>query len=1007
MSAGSTPAEIAAADGFRRILDAERDGGQVDVDSFLGELAPEARGILRRMLADLALLRRRRDELGAAPSEGLVISNYRLERRLGCGGASTVWEAFEERLNRSVAVKLLHPHLALSERQLERFEREARLAASVRHPGLIVIHEVGRERSQPFLVEELIPDGVTLADWVAKRRDGAPDAPGHREFARLMQAVCAAVGALHQRGMAHRDLKPGNILIRPDGEPVVTDFGLAALVEGEPLSTTSLRGGTPFYIAPEQVLGQGSVDVRSDVFSLGVTLYECLTGQRPFEGDTPAVVGRRVTEELPQRPRQVAPGLPKDLEAICLVALEKDPRRRYQDASAMAADLDRHLAGEPILARPPGLWRRGWRATRRRPVLSSMVAAGAMVGLSLFAFGLRTAKLNEQIAQQNKDLTRMLAASRASAEYVAPGWTGARDPEPPAFLIDLADGARRIHAANPRAQSEQLAAVARMHASFGFNDEASSLLDEAAGLLEAVDLEEPAAAYFRIERVRLQRFRDEPAVYVTDSLRLMERDVVRDDPVLSALCLGYARIGLLTLQDFERANALVEEWGSIAARLEAAVEHVDRSASGAERSQLPDVEIVLANLYSREHEFDRAYELGERAFLRYLDRYGLNDYRTFSSGQMLLYWLGRYRGAGAFVPRWTEVGLAEYLLPVAERMFGPVSNQAVEARWALGQALLQSGDFEGAFEHYDFAAANYTRWVPDDSPRYLSLRVARAIVLNRLGRYDEARAELEVLVELRAASLGPANFNSIIARRALVEVLINQGEYRQAYDDLVGQWELFQGMGDKLAGDGLYDTLGYLRSVALAMGRPELALEWHRRTVEVLEELGATRAPLCRFEYLRSQGEQALATSDPEGALTAFESALEVLHAAPAGALGERTAGSLRSRVALASLMAGRTDAASELIADPVEALPLFDLLSLVAVALELGERQLAASLLESLRAQPESLGGLTPDGGSGSLVGFERFVAERLADTLGAAGDLSGWEAEVLARAEAGLAGG
>lgn len=307
---------------------------------------------------------------------------YEVITFLGAGGMGSVYKVFDPSLKRFAAVKVLHrsePGLG------ERLRREARAQARIDHPHVCQVYEVGEVRGHPYIAMQYI-DGERLDEALA-------DLP--RELVvRVFADVARAVHAAHQTGLVHRDLKPGNLLVarRSSGalHPYVVDFGLARDLEEPHLSRSDVITGTPAYLAPEQVRGR-PVDRRTDVFSLGVVLYEALTGELPFTGASVAETLVRITGDEPARPRKLDASLPADLETILLRCLEKEPERRYDSARALAEDLERYLAGEPILARRPTLpYRLGKRLRKNRP-LAAVAAAALVVVLVMAALSLRTA----------------------------------------------------------------------------------------------------------------------------------------------------------------------------------------------------------------------------------------------------------------------------------------------------------------------------------------------------------------------------------------------------------------------------------------------------------------------------------------------------------------------------------------------------------------------------------------------------------------------------------------
>ncbi len=298
------------------------------------------------------------------PPPTTFIPGYEILSELGRGGMGVVYRARQLSLGRLVAVKTILAGVA-SEDDLVRFRTEAEAVARLQHPNIVQIHEIGESNGRPFFCLEYLEGGS-----LDRKVRGTP-MPA-REAAPLVETLARAMHEAHGRGIIHRDLKPGNILLTADGTPKIADFGLAKRLDAD--SARTLPGaimGTPAYMAPEQAAGKShQIGPLSDVYALGAILYECLTGRPPFGGTLPLDTLFQLTREEPVSPRRLQGGLPRDLETICLKCLEKEPRKRYASALALADDLRRFVEGRPIEARPVGLPGRAWRWGKRNPALA-------------------------------------------------------------------------------------------------------------------------------------------------------------------------------------------------------------------------------------------------------------------------------------------------------------------------------------------------------------------------------------------------------------------------------------------------------------------------------------------------------------------------------------------------------------------------------------------------------------------------------------------------------------
>lgn len=359
-----------------------------------------------------------REQDSTSATEGFpTIPGHEILDKIGEGGMGVVYRARDLNLNRLVALKMVRSVSSAKPDAVTRFFAEPEIVARIRHPNVVTLFQSGQHSGMPYFTMELV-EGGTLADRVAT----GPLDP--RDATHLMEQVARGVGDCHANGVLHRDLKPQNVLIADDGTPKVADFGLAKQPDSDQrLTTTGSVFGTPAYMAPEQANGEtGKISKATDVYGLGAIFYCLLTGRPPFLAPTFFQTIAQIQSAEPVRPRQLAPGIPRDLETVCLKCLEKDPRKRYQTAEGLAADLKRFLEGRPVLARPVGAIGRVRRWARREPgwallaagvFLAVVVATGGLIGFTSY---LRSA-LNEREQELRSEQVNREEQSREEAAW--------------------------------------------------------------------------------------------------------------------------------------------------------------------------------------------------------------------------------------------------------------------------------------------------------------------------------------------------------------------------------------------------------------------------------------------------------------------------------------------------------------------------------------------------------------------------------------------------------------
>jgi predicted Ser/Thr protein kinase len=371
-------------------MDVDRDAiVQTDVMTPEERASADAKTLLEREK------RRAGERVVSSLCDGTIVGKYRIVRQLGQGGQGKVFLAEDIELGREVALKTVTAGALFTESALKRFRNEARAVANLRSPNIVQLYEVFEADGVPFLAMEYV-EGETLLSRCNK------GGLSHRDVVEIIAECCEAMGQAHRCGLIHRDLKPQNVMLTRNGEPKVMDFGLAKSILTDPgYCSATLEGqviGSPAYMSPEQASGdRGAVGPRSDVFALGTTLYQCLSRKLPHAADTPMETIFRVIHEEPKPLTSIDPTINEDLNAVCLMALEKSPKRRYADAAEFGADLRRWLRNEPVVARPSGMAQRVGKAFKRNSdvaVVSGVAATflAVTISASLWLFASQSAK---------------------------------------------------------------------------------------------------------------------------------------------------------------------------------------------------------------------------------------------------------------------------------------------------------------------------------------------------------------------------------------------------------------------------------------------------------------------------------------------------------------------------------------------------------------------------------------------------------------------------------------
>lgn len=893
---GQRPEVAEAAEILGRVLEREQQSGVLDATAELESLAPDTRAILEGMLEDVRRIRSHRASIGAPPAAGDTIGRYKLLELLGRGSSSTVWRARDSHVGRFVAVKVLHPEHGLSERQLRRFERESRIAGGLSDPSVLTLLDIGVDRGLHYIVLECIEGGQTLRHLLEEERRVVRPPSFDRRSARFLLQVAEAVGMLHDKGIVHRDLKPANILIRSTGVPVVGDLGLATDAEDRSMATSRSGAGSPFYRSPEQVREERDLDARSDVFSLGVVIYEALTSRRPFEGSSTQEVNQRILDRDPRPLRQIRRQIPGDLETICMQALEKDPGRRYADANGLAEDLRRFLDHRPILARRASSLRRLAKVARRRPIRTTSVVSLVLL-LLIGAYALRTMARERLVARS------ALATAEEALRVLAPG--SDLDPARTMELVEvMASAARERVGTSPAERARQLLAASRFAMKFGHFELATEVANEAiqsAGeALESGD----ASAHQLLMDARLAGLEGlgeaKEYVQVEELARVYLAEAPR--PGLEhqrCLLLLEATTALAARQETDALLALEEEHGNpveLAADLMADLERADRRDASLRRLELRE---SLAEYHHSRHQYTEAYELLEGVFGELRDRYGLHHHRTIRAGILLgrtLHW-GITEHAIEEDPDWTRRELAELLWPVARETLGDDARTTIITRWLLAEATLHEGDTEQALAHYEGVQRSLLTWESPDSDRNRHLTEALAVVLMHCGRHEEAEPIFRRMIRVRTETLGADHFDTLVPLGGLAQALESMGRYDEILVLFEGMYASQLRQRDVLNPMMLFNVPRATARIEMFSGRLdrlEEALGWINRLAEELDVPEQLLTPEAQ-QLARSCAvmNAAMAAGDSPRATALAEEILAAIEDVDPGSSSDTSAGSV------------------------------------------------------------------------------------------------------------------
>ncbi len=800
-------------------------------------------------------------ERDAAPTShlrpGVQLGRYELVEVIAQGGMGQVWRARDPGLERDVALKVVLPE-RVNARALEFFTREARAGGKLSHPYVVATYAFGTDQGVSWIAQELAPGGRNVRDLLeeARRSDHEPR-DYYRLVAKLVAEIAEGLQAIHEAGVIHRDLKPANVLLTADGSPKITDFGLAKVASEAALSVTGDFAGTWAYMSPEQVMAKRmGLDHRTDVFSLGVLMYELLTQRRPFDGDTTAQLAQQIVYEDPPPVSLVRSQCPKDLAVVCQHAMQKRRQDRFGSAAALAEDLRRYIAGEPIRTRPPGVLRRARHWVRRNPAKSTglAVSAAAMTIVSWLALE------NAQLAENERNQAIAARASEQAAKAAL-----ARSEELARENAPLARPERDQATAARESEASAQAALARSEELLGERDAALEAEQRRAAELEQV---------VQFEERQLQ---DVNPKRMGQLLRaeIVERLDEADTTTAAALDrVDFTGVALESLDSSFFAPALRvldEQFGDqpvLQARLLQATARRMLGAGLREAAATPQRRALEL----------RTELLGER--------HPDTLESTINMGR-----LERLRGD-------LQAAAASYrrALTAARENLGDQDRITLRAGMELADCVLALGQVQEAETLGREALAGYEQLLGKE---HVNTMLAGRLVGNALlrqGRLEEAAIVARENLELARAQPSRGSGHLANYAEAYGQVLMESGRYREA---VALSRDLLQTFRQEL-GDEHQRTLAALNSVATAMraaGDADGACELYERglktalralgpthpyTCTIREGLGAVLRDLGRYDEAEPLLREALAiarqTREPgEPALQSAISALAVL----------------------------------------------------------------------------------------------------------------------------------